>query len=92
MAARYGGDEFALVLPDTPAEGARQVIEDLIACVRALPAPGDASDGAVTLTIGVFTRVPDGDLQPHHFVEGADTALYQAKANGRDGYVIDGEA
>ncbi len=90
MAARYGGDEFALVLPDTPAEGARRVIEDLIACVRALPAPGDGSEDAVTLTIGVFTRVPDGDLQPHHFVEGADTALYQAKANGRDGYVIDG--
>lgn len=90
MAARYGGDEFALVLPDTPAEGARQVIEDLIACVRALPAPGDGSDDTVTLTIGVFTRVPDGELQPHHFVEGADTALYQAKANGRDGYMIDG--
>ncbi|WP_373926737.1 diguanylate cyclase domain-containing protein [Enterobacter hormaechei] len=44
----------------------------------------------MTLTIGVFTRVPDGELQPHDFVEGADTALYQAKANGRDGCVIDG--
>ena len=58
--------------------------------MRALPAPGDGSDDGVTLTIGVFTRVPDGDLQPHHFVEGADTALYQAKANGRDGFMIDG--
>ncbi|OBU65073.1 diguanylate cyclase [Stenotrophomonas maltophilia] len=91
MAARYGGDEFALVLPDTPAEGARRVIEDLIACVRALPPPGDGSDAGVTLTIGVFTRVPDGELHPHHFVEGADSALYRAKANGRDGYVIDTE-
>ncbi|KAG0781254.1 hypothetical protein G6F22_009666 [Rhizopus arrhizus] len=90
MAARYGGDEFALVLPDTPAEGALLVIDDLIACVRALPSPGDGGGERVTLTIGVFTRVPDGELQPHHFVEGADTALYQAKANGRDGFVIDG--
>jgi len=90
MAARYGGDEFALVLPDTPVEGARQVIEDLISCIRALPPPGDGSDTGVTLTIGVYTRVPDGDLQPHHFVEGADNALYRAKDNGRDGYVIDG--
>ncbi|KAG1060049.1 hypothetical protein G6F40_018092 [Rhizopus arrhizus] len=90
MAARYGGDEFALVLPDTPAEGALLVIDDLIACVRALPSPGDGGGERVTLTIGVFTRVPDGALQPHHFVEGADTALNQAKANGRDGFVIDG--
>ncbi|MFY1080015.1 GGDEF domain-containing protein, partial [Escherichia coli] len=44
MAARYGGDEFALVLPDTPAEGARLVIQDLIDCVRALPVHGDGSD------------------------------------------------
>lgn len=92
MAARYGGDEFALVLPDTPGEGARQVIEDLIACVRALPPPGDANNDGVTLTIGIYTRVPDATLQPHHFVEGADAALYKAKNNGRDGYVIDDAA
>ena len=73
------------------AEGARLVIQDLIDCVRALPVHGDGSDDRVTLTIGVFTRVPEGELQPHHFVEGADNALYRAKDNGRDGYVIDGE-
>ncbi|MBS9727215.1 diguanylate cyclase domain-containing protein, partial [Stutzerimonas stutzeri] len=65
-------------------------IEDLIDCVRALPASGAGNDDQVTLTVGVFTRIPDSELQPHHFVEGADTALYQAKANGRDGFVIDG--
>ncbi|AWH33916.1 MULTISPECIES: CHASE2 domain-containing protein [Stenotrophomonas] len=90
MAARYGGDEFAMVLPDTPTSGARQVIEDLIADVRALPAPAAGDDSRITLTIGVYTRVPDSQLHPHHFVEGADAALYRAKANGRDGYAMDG--
>ncbi|HAL21440.1 MAG TPA: cyclic nucleotide-binding protein [Stenotrophomonas sp.] len=90
MAARYGGDEFAMVLPDTPTSGARQVIEDLIADVRALPAPAAGDDSRITLTIGVYTRVPDNQLQPHHFIEGADAALYRAKANGRDGYAMDG--
>lgn len=90
MAARFGGDEFALILPDTAADGAVQVIEDLLARVRLLEVPGANGQCVhITLTVGVYTRVPAIRSEPRHFFEGADAALYKAKAAGRDGYMAD---
>ncbi len=90
MAARFGGDEFALILPDTAADGAVQVIEDLLARVRRLEVPGAQGQRIhITLTVGVYTRVPAVRSEPRHFFEGADAALYKAKAAGRDGYMAD---
>ncbi|WP_447595009.1 CHASE2 domain-containing protein [Stenotrophomonas rhizophila] len=90
MAARFGGDEFALILPDTAADGAVQVIEDLLARVRLLEVPGANGQRVhITLTVGVYTRVPAIRSEPRHFFEGADAALYKAKAAGRDGYMAD---
>jgi diguanylate cyclase (GGDEF)-like protein len=90
MAARFGGDEFALILPDTAADGAVQVIEDLLARVRLLEVPGAQGERIhITLTVGVYTRVPAASSEPRHFFEGADAALYKAKAAGRDGYMAD---
>lgn len=90
MAARFGGDEFALILPDTAAEGAVLVVEDLLARTRSLAIPaGQGQTIQITLTVGVYTRVPATNSEPRHFFEGADAALYRAKAAGRDGYVAD---
>ncbi|WP_312327558.1 CHASE2 domain-containing protein [Stenotrophomonas sp.] len=90
MAARFGGDEFALILPDTTSEGAVQVIQDLIASVRAMSLSlGDGHDAQITLSVGLFTRVPSAITEPRHFFEGADAALYRAKAAGRDGYAAE---
>lgn len=90
MAARFGGDEFALILPDTASDGAVQVIEDLLARVRLLEVPGAHGQCVhITLTVGVYTRVPAARSEPRHFFEGADAALYKAKAAGRDGYMAD---
>ncbi|MCW4453727.1 CHASE2 domain-containing protein [Flavobacterium sp. MXW15] len=87
LAARFGGDEFAMILPDTPREGAIQLIEDLIARVRRMSIAVDKGRQArVSVTVGLYTVVPDADSLPPHLFEGADTALYQAKAAGRDGY------
>lgn len=92
MAARFGGDEFALILPDTTAEGAVLVVEDLLARTRAIEipaAPGQTLQ--ITLTIGIYARVPAAGSEPRHFFEGADAALYRAKGAGRDGYALDAD-
>lgn len=90
MAARFGGDEFALILPDTTPEGAVQVVQDLVARAQGLEIPaGRGATTHITLSAGVFTRIPSPGTEPRHYFEGADAALYQAKAAGRNGYAVD---
>lgn len=83
-AARFGGEEFAAVLPETSAEAADAIAERLLAAVRNLAIPHAASATAdhVTVSIGIATdrRGSGGDL----LILEADQALYLAKAEGRD--------
>ncbi len=85
LVARYGGDEFAVLLPDSDADGALTLAERMHAAVRALrieiPAVGEL---AVTLSIGVATLWPEQGGLPADLVDSADRALYLAKAQGRD--------
>ncbi|ODN70228.1 diguanylate cyclase [Methylobrevis pamukkalensis] len=91
IAARYGGEELAAILPDTDAEGGAHIAEAFRQSVRALDVEHLGSEhGRVTVSIGVATirRVAgstSGDL-----VAAADTALYAAKASGRDRFVLHG--
>lgn len=84
LGARYGGEEFVIVLPDTPLEGAVVAAERLRA--RFANAPVRLADGrplpAVTASIGVAELGIDDDSSS--FLARADSALYRAKANGRD--------
>lgn len=90
MAARFGGDEFALILPDTTPEGAQQVVQELIAHAQSLDIPvGRGATTRITLSAGAYTRVPGPHSEPRHFFEAADAALYKAKDAGRNGYVAD---
>ena len=86
IAARYGGDEFAAILPDTPKEGAMLLAETMRKRVRnlGLQHSGNAL-GIVTISIGVATLTADGAFaRPEDLVRAADAALYAAKAAGRD--------
>ncbi len=88
-AARLGHVGFAMLLPDTPPGGARQVVEDLIADVRRLPWVDAAGTARTTVSIGVYCRVPGPEVPADAFLSGAEAALRQAKANGGDGYVLE---
>jgi diguanylate cyclase (GGDEF)-like protein len=85
VVARFGGDEFALILPDTGREGAVAVAERIrgrIAAFRFLE-----PDGLVvhlTASIGVAT-LPDVAGSAEELIRAADTAMYQVKARGKDG-------
>lgn len=81
---RYGGEEFCLVLPETPAADALHVAERARQAVEALAIPA-ARDGAwVTVSLGVATGPSEHGTAPQDVVAEADRALYEAKRAGRN--------
>lgn len=89
LVARYGGEEFAIVLSETDADGARQVAERMMERIAALEAAHpDSPFGILTVSIGIASVLPDRRLAPQSLVERADSALYSAKANGRNGLAL----
>ena len=94
VVARFGGEEFAVLLPDTPLEGACHVAEIIRTAVQqlAIAHPGKPSPaldappapGHVTVSIGCAALVPPPGAKSHVLVALADQALYEAKRSGRD--------
>jgi diguanylate cyclase (GGDEF)-like protein len=80
---RYGGDEFFVILPETPLVGARQVCETLRRAMEKDPVPW--ADGLVTFTasFGVTEIVP-GEADALGIVARVDAALYRSKQAGRN--------
>ena len=83
LVARYGGEEMALVLPETDAAGARAIAERLRAAVAAAEHVTEQGTLRVTASIGIATW-PGGGPSPEDLLESADRALYRAKQGGRN--------
>jgi diguanylate cyclase (GGDEF)-like protein/PAS domain S-box-containing protein len=87
LVARFGGDEFAVLLSSQAADPARWVAERLRAEVEALaiPHPGlPDSPTVLTVSVGVATGVPVGGASQDALVTAADRSLYAAKQGGRN--------
>lgn len=91
IACRYGGEEFALVLPDTTLEGARGRAENIRAAVKRLELNHDGrpiDHFAASFGIALF---PLHAAEPDALLRASDEALYEAKRAGRDRVVISSE-
>jgi adenylate cyclase len=85
LAGRYGGEEFAVILPHTSYEAALAVAERIVTNVRNLNIPHQSSktNNVVTLSCGV-ANMTDEDSSSLDLLIKADRALYQAKEQGRN--------
>jgi len=79
---RYGGEEFLLLLPDTPDNEAARVLDRLCTIIADLDWSAFSPGMRVTISAGVATLKPDES--PDTFLARADNALYTAKARGRN--------
>jgi diguanylate cyclase (GGDEF)-like protein len=84
--ARLGGEEFALLLPDTDAQGAWRLAERLLEALRDEQVPHEGRTLRVTASIGVALMA--ANEQPGGLLRRLDRALYAAKQGGRDRAVM----
>lgn len=92
LVSRYGGEEFAIILPNTDTHGAWRIAQKIHDSIRALQIPhaDESENDFVTVTMGVSTVIPGHDNTPHMLVQASDLALYHAKQHGRNRTYVNG--
>jgi len=84
IAARYGGDEFCVLAPETGLEGAMQLAERLRFAVAAMELHAGRHRIAITVSIGVFSPATMNQLRPTTLLDRAEAALRKAKLTGKN--------
>lgn len=85
LAARFGGEEFVVLLPGTDAAAAMDRAGQIQQAIHALALPHEGAPfGIVTVSFGVATLVPQREQSPQELVRRADRAMYRAKQDGRN--------
>jgi two-component system cell cycle response regulator len=88
LACRYGGEEFAVLLPSTDMENAKSVCERLRKVISEHPFAYQSSPFKVTISMGVAMFDGQADRSPVNLLEKADQALFQAKNAGRNNVFV----
>ncbi len=84
LVSRFGGEEFAIILPSTDNEGALAVAENIRRGIEELAIHWESQNIPLTLSIGVSCNIIESEDHPLELLEQADRALYQAKHQGRN--------
>lgn len=93
VTTRFGGEEFAIILPGTDARGAATAAERLRASVEDHSFETEQHQLRLTVSAGIATFDPGwAPTAPRELIEQADAALYQAKASGRNRVVAHGQS
>ena len=87
-AFRYGGEEFALILPNTDEDGAVVIAEKVRRAVESLSIASNSGTVHSTVSLGVAASESRQALTPAAFIDQADRALYKAKQSGRNQVIL----
>ena len=82
--ARFGGDEFAIIMPETNTQQAMIVTKKIEALCNKRKFLLEQDEIQVTISIGLAEMILDEDLKPEDLIHKADSAMYQAKNQGRE--------
>ncbi|NPB08567.1 MAG: GGDEF domain-containing protein [Aquificae bacterium] len=85
---RYGGEEFLLVIPTAGQEEARKILHKLKSKIEERVFRCDGNELRVTVSIGAFSGVHDGETPYYEYIKLADEKLYEAKREGKNRVVI----
>lgn len=90
LVTRWGGEEFLMLLPDTPLDGARDMAEQLRLAVQNSPFHWQQHNVPITISVGAATW-NSGPFLANVLIADADSALYRAKNTGRNRVCVAGE-
>lgn len=82
--ARYGGEEFIVLLPQTDLKGSELVAEKIRKAIEKITIINKKKKIKFTISIGLYSKVPDKKTRIEHYVQNADEALYEAKTSGKN--------
>jgi len=92
LIARFGGEEFAIILPDTDEKAAHQLAERYRSLIleQFIPHASSEISPFLTVSMGISSVIPTREGQPNAFLNKVDKLLYKAKSKGRNIVVMEG--